>query len=68
MLTGVIESNNDAIFVRDLGGRYLLVNAAGAKQVGMTKKRLLDRTTATFSPAPEVAAMAIDDRPVVEEV
>ncbi|MEZ4682697.1 MAG: PAS domain S-box protein [Caldilineaceae bacterium] len=67
ILTGVIESNNDAIFVRDLEGRYLLVNAAGAAQVGMAKEAIIGQNYRDLFTSAEVAAMAIDDRPVVEE-
>jgi len=64
ILRGVLESSNDAIFVRDLTGRYLLVNHAGAEQVGLPKAAISGRRyQEIFDPA-TVAAIAADDQPV----
>ncbi|MCB0120772.1 MAG: PAS domain S-box protein, partial [Caldilineaceae bacterium] len=67
ILTGVLESNNDAIFVRDLTGRYLLVNSAGAEQVGMRKEAIVGKNYRELFTSAEVTTMTADDRPVLEE-
>ncbi|MCE7984389.1 MAG: PAS domain S-box protein [Caldilinea sp. CFX5] len=67
ILKGVLESSNDAIFVRDLSGRYLLVNHTGAEQVQSSQAALIgQRYEDLFAPA-EVAAIRADDRPVLEQ-
>src|SRR4051794_36968007 len=34
LLLGVLEGTNDAVFAKDLQGRYLLVNSAAAQMLG----------------------------------
>ncbi|MFN8490153.1 MAG: PAS domain S-box protein [Caldilineaceae bacterium] len=67
ILSSVLESSNDAIFVRDLEERYLLVNTAAAEQVNMPKATLIgQRYSELFSPV-EVETIRNDDQPVLEQ-
>ncbi len=66
ILSGVLEGTNDAIFVRDLEGRYLLVNSAGLEQVGMTKEAIIGKRYHEVFSLEEATAMEADDRPVLE--
>ncbi|HLF86942.1 MAG TPA: PAS domain S-box protein, partial [Nitrospiria bacterium] len=43
LLHGVIEEIIDAIFVKDLHGRYLLINYPGALLIGKTKEEVIGR-------------------------
>ncbi|MEZ4869201.1 MAG: PAS domain S-box protein [Caldilineaceae bacterium] len=67
ILSGVLESSNDAIFVRDLAGRYLLVNTAATEQVGMSKEMLIGHTYRELFAQAEVAGIEQDDHPVLYE-
>jgi PAS domain S-box-containing protein len=44
LLRGITEGTTDAIFVKDLDGRYLMVNPAGAGMVGRTVEDVLGKT------------------------
>ncbi len=65
LLRAVIEGTSDAVFVKDLNGRYLLINSAGARVIGRTVDEVIghdDRDLFT----PETAAMIMDrDRQVI---
>ncbi len=54
LLNAIIEGTNDAIFVKDLEGRYLLVNSADAKGLGKTAEEIIGTLDADLFP-PEVA-------------
>lgn len=54
LLRAVTEGINDALFVKDLEGRYLLINRAGAAAVGATPEQVIGKTDDAFL-APEVA-------------
>jgi PAS domain S-box-containing protein len=43
ILKGVTEGTTDAVFVKDLQGRYLMVNPAGARFAGMPVEEILGR-------------------------
>src|SRR5215469_8819761 len=44
LLQAVIEGTNDAIFVKDREGRYLMVNSAAAARIGQQVSSLLGKT------------------------
>ncbi len=54
LLRAVIESTPDAIFVKDIQGRYLMVNAASARMLGKPVEEIVGRDDSAFSP-PELA-------------
>jgi PAS domain S-box-containing protein len=49
-LAAVVEGTSDAIFVLDLNGRCLLVNAAGAALLGKRPEEVLGKASAEFLP------------------
>ncbi len=58
LLRSVIEGSTDAIYIKDLRGRYLLINEAGARALGMSAEQVVGQDdTSLFSP--EVAATTI---------
>ncbi|MFN8445918.1 MAG: PAS domain S-box protein [Caldilineaceae bacterium] len=65
ILSGILESSSDAIFVRDLAGRYLLINSAGAEQVGMGKEAMIGKRYQELFPE-DAASIERDDRPIFE--
>ena len=66
LLQGITEGTTDAVFVKDLEGRYLMINSAGARFLGRTVDEVLGKDdTELFSP--EVGrAIKERDRTVVQ--
>jgi PAS domain S-box-containing protein len=63
LLNAVIEGTNDAIFVKDVEGRYRLINSAGARFLGRSVEDVLGKDDrALFSPETALLVMAHDRR------
>ncbi|PYX48805.1 MAG: hypothetical protein DMG79_10865 [Acidobacteria bacterium] len=61
LLQGIMEGTTDAVFVKDLQGRYLMINAAGAGFLGLSIADLLGKDdTEVFSPQLGCAIMDRD--------
>jgi len=56
LLHAVIEGSPDLIFLKDLEGRYLMINSAAARQWGHSVAQSLGKTDAELYP-PEIARM-----------
>ncbi|MDQ4001529.1 MAG: PAS domain S-box protein [Actinomycetota bacterium] len=54
LLRSIIEGVNDAIFAKDIRGRYLMINSAWASILGKPKKEILGKVDSEILP-PEVA-------------
>ncbi len=65
-LAGVIEGTTDYVFVKDLDGRIIAVNASGAKALGRSREELIGHTIQEVSPGPLADAMAETDRLILE--
>src|SRR5579863_5796937 len=51
LLQGITEGTTDAVFVKDLRGRYLMINSAGARALKRTVEEVLGKDdTELFSP------------------
>jgi PAS domain S-box-containing protein len=46
LLRGITEGTTDAVFVKDLAGRYLMINTAGARFLGRRAEEILGKTDA----------------------
>ena len=62
----VIEGTTDHVFVKDLDGRFLAVNARAAERVGLSRKELIGRTLHEVMPRDIADALAETDRLVLE--
>ena len=61
LLRGITEGTTDAIFVKDLQGRYLMMNSAGARILGRTVKEIIGKDDEElFSPETGREIMARD--------
>ena len=61
LLKAITEETTDAIFVKDLDGRYLMINAAGARFLGKSVQQVLGKDdTELFSPETAHAIMERD--------
>ena len=59
LLQAVIEGSTDAIFVKDLRGRYVMINSAGACIVGKTRAEIIGKDDTELFP-PETARRLMD--------
>jgi sigma-B regulation protein RsbU (phosphoserine phosphatase) len=66
LLNAVIESTTDAVFVKDLAGRYVLMNTAAARAFGRPVQEILGRTDEELLGAESAAATVAHDRAVLE--
>jgi PAS domain S-box-containing protein len=66
LLRGVVEGTTDSVFVKDLQGRYLMMNRAGAEFRGRPVDEIVGRTDAELYPPTEARAYHDADRRVVE--
>ena len=46
LLSAIVEGTPDAVFVKDLDGRYLMVNSACARILGRPKEEIVGRDDA----------------------
>ena len=44
LLRGITEGTTDAVFVKDLSGRYLMINTAGARFLGLKPEEVIGHT------------------------
>jgi len=44
LLEAIIEGTTDTIFVKDVDGRYLMINAAGASLLGREQREVIGKT------------------------
>ncbi|MFN3652978.1 MAG: PAS domain S-box protein [Armatimonadota bacterium] len=54
LIQAVVEGTSDAVFVKDLEGRYLMINSAGAAMLGASVEEVVGRTDEAFFPPDEV--------------
>jgi PAS domain S-box-containing protein len=62
ILLAVTEGTTDAIFVKDLEGRYLLANTAGARALGSTQKEIIGKRDIEFLPPEQASSIMNVDR------
>src|SRR4051812_9466833 len=65
MLEAIIESSSDGVFVKDLEGRYLLVNEAAGRLLGLDPEVVVGRTDAELFGSPESTARRARDEAVL---
>src|SRR5687768_7719032 len=66
ILQAVIAATPDAIFVKDLEGRYVLVNQAAARFVGRTPEQVVGRRDFELYPEATAKQFVADDRVVLQ--
>lgn len=63
LLAAIVDNSDDAIFAKDLKGRYLLFNNAASRYVGKAIAEVLGQDDrALFAPEQAAMLMTIDDR------
>lgn len=66
LLDAVVEGTSDAIFAKDLAGRYLMINSAGARRVGRSVEEVLGATDRELFRADVARKIRRDDLAVIE--
>lgn len=66
LLEAVIEGSNDAIFVKDREGRYLMVNSAAAARVGRNVSDVVGKTCRDFFTPDNIPQILERDRQALE--
>jgi len=66
LVDSIVEGSEDAIFAKDLEGRYLLANSALADSLGTTPASILGRTDRAFFEGETLRAIQSADRQVLE--
>ena len=66
ILLAVIDATPDAIFVKDLEGKYVLVNQAAASFVGRTPEQVIGRRDFELYPEETAKRFVEDDKVVLE--
>jgi two-component system cell cycle sensor histidine kinase/response regulator CckA len=65
LLQGITEGTTDSVFVKDLRGRYLMINSAGAQLLGRTVEEVIGKDdTELFTPENGRQIMAADRKVV----
>jgi PAS domain S-box-containing protein len=65
LLRAVVEGTSDPIFIKDLEGRYLMINSSGAASLGRTAAEMIGKHDRELF-SPETAALMMDrDREVM---
>lgn len=65
LLGAVVEGTTDAVFVKDLQGRYLLINKAGAKFIGRSVSDVLKRDDRDLFEFNEVQRLMARDKEIM---
>lgn len=65
LLDAIVEGTSDAIFVKDLAGRYLMINAAGARFLEKTVDAIIGRTDPELFPPAIASGIVARDREVI---
>ena len=60
----ILEGTTDAVYTKDLDGRYQMINTAGARAVGLTTEQMVGHTDQELFPAEVARANAANDREV----
>jgi two-component system, cell cycle sensor histidine kinase and response regulator CckA len=66
LLQGITEGTTDAIFVKDLNGRYLMMNSAGARILGRRVEDIIGKADEELFDAEAGRAIMANDRMVVQ--
>jgi two-component system cell cycle sensor histidine kinase/response regulator CckA len=66
LLEAIAEGTTEAIFVKDLQGRYLMINTAGAQMIGLSVAEVVGKDDGTFFPEETARKIMERDRKVME--
>jgi PAS domain S-box-containing protein len=65
LLHSVIEGSSDAVFAKDLAGRYLMINTAGARLLGLTPAQMIGKDDSELLSPDTAAGVMQRDREIL---
>ncbi|NJL27242.1 MAG: PAS domain-containing protein [Thermoanaerobaculia bacterium] len=65
LLNAIVQSTSDAVFVKDLEGRYVMINSAGAHRLHRSVEDVIGRTDFDLMPAETAESLTEHDRKVL---
>lgn len=65
LLDSIVEGTDDAVLVRDLDGRYLLINTAGARLFGKTPEEVLGKSLLELAPSEVATPVMLHDEDII---
>jgi diguanylate cyclase (GGDEF)-like protein/PAS domain S-box-containing protein len=65
LLKAVVEGSAEGIFAKDLGGRYLLINEAGAHSIGKSPQEIIGKKDSELYDQVSAQKLATEDREVL---
>lgn len=66
LLRGILAGASDAIYVKDLQGHYLIINAAGAQVLGRSITEIIGKDDTAFFPPENARFLAAWDKQIIE--
>jgi formate hydrogenlyase transcriptional activator len=66
LLRAVLDGTTDSVFIKDLEGRYLTINAAGARYIGRAVEEVLGRRDTDLFPAEVAERIMAHDQEVLK--
>jgi PAS domain S-box-containing protein len=66
LLNSIFEGTGDGIFIRDLEGRYVIVNETFAEMMNLKREQIIGRSAAEVFSAEDAKAVAEEDSVVLE--
>ncbi len=66
LLNSIFEGTGDASFLKDLQGRYVIVNEAFARMLKLTRQEIVGKNAAELLNGPDAAKVAAQDKAVLE--
>jgi PAS domain S-box-containing protein len=66
LINVIIEGTNDAFFVKDIEGRYIMINSFGSKVLGKQKEEILGKNDIEILPYKVANAIMKDDLYIIE--
>lgn len=66
LLNAIVEGTDDAVFAKDLEGRYLLINEGGARIFGKEVEEIVGKTDSEFLSPDIAAAIQANDRKIMQ--
>ncbi len=65
LLQAVIDGTTDAVFVKDIRGRYVMLNSTVAQIMGRPKDQIIGQHDSELFPEPTVSQLVADDQSVM---
>jgi PAS domain S-box-containing protein len=66
LLQAILDETTDSVFVKDLEGRYLMINAAGARYVGRPAEDIIGKRDTELFPSETAHQITTHDRHVTD--